>query len=138
MAEEAGADEAWPSIGQPLPGAEDPFIDPTKFVEYLLDPESERGRHKAEVFLRALDIERSDWEHLRDGIIAALPNHPVSACREPQREHEAYTWEVLVPIKGIGEKARRQLLVVTAWAMVDGRPHFVTGRVAPEKRQPQG
>src|SRR5688572_19145475 len=80
-------------------------------------------------------IEPDDWEYLRDRILDALPDHLVTGVREPDDEHGAYTWEVLVPIQGLGTRAERRLLVITAWEMVDGRPQLVTVRVAP--RNPQ-
>lgn len=93
------------------------------------------GRHKATVFRLALDIERDDWEYLRDSILEQLPQHPVTLVREPAHAHEAYTWEVLLPIQGVRARATRRLLVITAWEMVDGRPELVTIRVAPKHRQ---
>lgn len=124
-----------PLLGAPLAGAEDASIDPAKLRLYALDLEHPVGRHKATVFLRALGIGADDWEHLRDEILAGLPDHPVSAVRNPVTAHESCTYEVLVPITGLGEKAQRTLKVITAWEIRDGRPALVTVRVAPQNRQ---
>ncbi len=131
-------DEQQPRVGEPLPQASAAYIEPEKLVDYALDPQHPVGRHKAAVFRQALDIERDDWKHLRDRILDALPDHLVTGVREPDDEHGAYTWEVLVPIQGLGTRAERRLLVITAWEMVDGRPQLVTVRVAPRNRQQTG
>lgn len=128
-------DSEQPRIGQPLPNARDAHIESDKLADYVLDPEHPVGKHKAAVFRQALDIERDDWEYLRDTILEALPHHPATDVREPEPAHAASTWEVLVPIQGLGTRAERRLLVITAWEMTDGRPGLVTARVAPRKRQ---
>lgn len=79
MAEE-GADESpkEPSVGEPLPAAGDASIDRDKLLRYGLSVDHPVGRHKATVFRLALDIERDDWEYLRD-------NHRVGDGRRPTR-----------------------------------------------------
>ena len=129
------ADEEQPRVGEPLPRASDASIESEKLADYVLDPEHPVGKHKAAVFRQALDIERDDWEYLRDSILEALPHHPVTDVRDAEHAHAASTWEVLVPIQGLGTRAERRLLVITAWEMIDGRPELVTARVAPRKRQ---
>jgi hypothetical protein len=133
----SGDDDAMdrPSIGAPLPGADAARIDRAKLVGYALDPESPDGRHKAAVFRRALAIELGDWEYLRDRIVGELPRHPVTRVRAPRHERDAYTWEVLVPIRGLRERSERRLMVITAWQIVAGRPVLTTLRVAPQSRQ---
>lgn len=134
-----GDDSEQPRIGEPLPNARDAYIGSEKLADYVLDPEHPAGKHKATVFRQALDIERDDWEYLRDSILEALPHHPVTDVREPVHPPPAAsTWEVLVPIQGLGTRASRRLLVITAWEMIDGRPQLVTARVAPRNRQQIG
>ena len=41
------------------------------------------GKHKAAVFRQTLGIERDDSEHLRDSILEALPECPVTGIRKP-------------------------------------------------------
>lgn len=128
-------DQPLVGVGVPLPGARDASIDSAKLRLYALDREHPVGRHKATVFLRALGIGADDWEYLREEILAGLPNHPVTVIREPRTAHEGNTYEVLVPITGLGEKAQRTLKVITAWEIRDERPVLVTVRVAPQNRQ---
>lgn len=128
-------DEPQPQLGKPLPNAAHADIERDKLVRYALDPDSEPGRHKAHVFRVTLDIVREDADYLIDAIVAALPDHPVTAARPPRGAHGTYTWEVLVPISGLRRKAERCLNVITAWEMSGGRPRLVTLRVAPRRRQ---
>lgn len=123
-----------PRVGEPLPNAHAANVDPAKLVGYGLDPDHPVGKHKATVFARALGIEMDDWAYLRDRILEELPRHPVSGSR-PSRSREGHTWEVLVPMIGLGTRAGRSLRVITAWEILDGRPDLVTLRVAPESRQ---
>lgn len=124
-----------PQLGDPLPHAEEAYIDPAKLVQYALNLDHPVGKHKATVFQRALDIGLDDWEYLRDAILDELPHHPISASRPPEIEHEGFTWEVLVPISGLRQKEGRVLNVITAWEMIDRRPELATTRVAPKNRQ---
>jgi len=131
-------DTGGPRIGEPLPRAGEAYIDPEKLVAYALDDQHRAGKHKATVFRQALGIERDDSEYLRDSILAALSERPVTGVRKPDHAGESSTWEVLVPIQGLGNRAKRRLLIITAWQMVDGRPQLVTVRVAPRNRQQTG
>lgn len=135
LSEEIDETNDQPRIGEPLPRAELAYIDPDKLRRYALSRENPLGRHKAEVFWRALNIGADDWEYLRDAVLEALPHRPVSGVREPRHNEEAYTWEVLVPIEGLARKRGRLLQVVTAWEMVEGRPRLVTLRVAAARHQ---
>jgi hypothetical protein len=128
-------DEEEPAIGRALPRADEAVIDPAKLVDYALDPTHPRGRHKAVVFNLALGIQQRDWAYLRDRILEALPHHPVSGVRRPERPHQRTTWEVLVPVRGLNG---RVLLVVTAWWMVAGRPELESTRVVRKRHQPDG
>ena len=125
-----------PAVGDPLPNASMAIIEPNKLVDYALNPEDPVGRHKAIVFERALGIEQDDWEYLRDAILEELPRQSISGSRPPLRSGERHTWEVLVPIRGLGAQGERVLLVVTGWERVQEIPRLVTTRVAPKKRQP--
>jgi hypothetical protein len=121
-------------VGDPLPRADEAYIDREKLVHYALDSHSERGRHKAHVFRTALGIERDDADYLMKAILDALPAQPVTAVRDPRHAGESFTWEVLVPIRGLHAKAGRCLNVVTAWELQE-RPRLVTLRVASRRRQ---
>jgi hypothetical protein len=122
-----------PRLGAPLPRAKEAFIDPAKLTRYALDPASPRGRHKAAVFRRALAIDAGDWRYLRDQILAELPTSSVSSVRRPGRAEEVTTWGVILPVKGLNG---RELLVRTAWKLVNGRPVLTSAVVAKKRRQP--
>ncbi|HWT94920.1 MAG TPA: hypothetical protein VN238_18130 [Solirubrobacteraceae bacterium] len=127
--------EQEPRLGHPLPNARDAVIDAEKLRDYALDPDHPRGRHKAILFRRALGIEMDDLEYLRQAILAELPFWPVTDVRVPVSEEGQTTWEVFLPVRGLGRHARRTLKVLTAWAIVDGRPELKTTRVGRPKEQ---
>jgi len=58
-----------------LPGFEKAVIERSKLVDYALNPQQERGRHKARVFESALGFNLSNWEQLQQTILEALPYH---------------------------------------------------------------
>lgn len=121
-----------PRIGEPLPGADAAYIDPAKLIEYALDPNSERGHHKAIVFERALGVTARDWRYLRDAVLLALPDHVVSGVRPPTSQTQVTTWEVLIPFTGING---RSLPIVTGWRVSGERPELVTIRVRRKPRR---
>lgn len=124
-----------PRVGSVLPNAEDATIDPAKLRQYALDRDHPLGRHKAAVFERALGIGIDDWEYLSDALLERMPLHPVTGSRAPTAERDRRTWEVLVPVTGLGDQSGRVLRVITAWEMLAGKPNLVTVRVAPRSRQ---
>jgi Domain of unknown function (DUF6883) len=81
----------------PLPNCDRAVIEESKLVDYALNPQSERGRHKARVFESALGFNLSNWELLRRAILDALPHHDAKLTGESMfgRKHE-----VLLPIHG--------------------------------------
>ena len=58
-----------------LPNYHLAYIEVSKLVEYALNPENERGQHKARVIERALGFNLSNWEQLQHAILEALPHH---------------------------------------------------------------
>lgn len=81
----------------PLPNCQRAIVEDSKLVEYALNPESERGQHKARVFERALGFTSDNWRDLKQAILDALPQ----CAAEPQSETpfgKKYT--VLVPVTG--------------------------------------
>lgn len=64
-----------------LPRCREAVVPTAKLVDYALDPEHPRGRHKARVFSSALGISRSDWRYLQDQILDAVQGAPVRATR---------------------------------------------------------
>jgi hypothetical protein len=126
-----------PRLGEPLPHADRAFIDAAKLIRYSLDPENPHGRHKAAVFKAVLQIEKSDWEYLRDAILDVLGSHPVSSVRQADRPEKLPTFGVRLPVRG---KNGRWGVVITAWKIVDGRPELASARMAkrPARRPDDG
>ena len=65
-----------------LPNCEHAIIDESKLVRYALNPNSERGQHKARVFQSALGFNLSNWEQLMQVILDALPSHQAEFISE--------------------------------------------------------
>lgn len=124
-----------PRIGAPLPGADRAVIDEAKLRLYALNTDHPSGRHKAAVFDRALGIRAEHWEYLRDCLLSELPTAPVSGRRDSPAPSGVTTWEVLLPVKGIGRHSGRTLQVLTAWSMIGKSPVLVSLRVAAQRRQ---
>ena len=49
-----------------------------KLVSYVLNPEHEKGRHKARVFRSALGFGTENWEDLRDQILNGVLSAEIS------------------------------------------------------------
>ena len=83
------------------------------------------GRHKAIVFESALGFEQSDWQMLRDSIIAELPYHEAI---EGKTDQYCTRYNVTMPITGPNG---RTVDVMTAWKIEAGEdyPSFVTAIV---------
>lgn len=58
-----------------LPEYDRAIIEESKLIEYALNPENERGQHKARVIESALGFNLSNWEQLQQAILEALPHH---------------------------------------------------------------
>ena len=111
-----------------LPNYERAVIEESKLVRYALNPQSERGQHKARVFQSALGFNLSNWTDLRRAILDALPMHPATLINETAFGRK---YEVLLSIMGPnGQMAN----VTTIWQydrLPDGetyhdRPRLVT------------
>jgi hypothetical protein len=123
-----------PQIGEPLPGAAEAVIPRAKLVDYALDPDHPRGRHKAVVFKTALGIGRLEWRQLHDQILGRLPHEPVSSWRRAHGPRPA-SWRVVIPITGPNGRTVR---VVTAWKLVEGTPHLTSLFVSRTRGQARG
>jgi hypothetical protein len=53
-----------------------------KWVSYALNLQSDRGQHKARVFESALGFNLTNWEGLKQAILAALPHQPATLMSE--------------------------------------------------------
>jgi hypothetical protein len=93
----------------PLPNCVGAIIEDSKLVDYALSPESERGRHKAHVFERALGFTRANWQDLKRAILDALPR--CDAAPQPDTPFgKKYT--VVVPVTGPNGRSAD---VLTVW-----------------------
>jgi hypothetical protein len=54
-----------------LPNGERAIVPLDKLVDYCLNPDHPRGRHKARVFAATLGITAADAQHLRTALLAA-------------------------------------------------------------------
>jgi hypothetical protein len=107
-----------------LRNADRAVIDPRKLLDYVLDPDSPQGRHKARVFKRALGYDRSNHLDLlasiRDGILA-------QEARLVGTTTHGELWQVDLPIAGPGGTAS----VRTGWIYEEGSdvPRLTTAYV---------
>lgn len=80
-----------------LKNADVAVIEPRKLVQYCLDPNSRKGRHKARVFKSALGYDQSNYLDLiraiRDGI-------RVHEARFVERTAHGELWQVDMPVAG--------------------------------------
>ena len=108
-----------------IPNYQRAVIPRAKVEGYVLDLSHPRGRNKAIVFKSALGFEQSDWETLRDSIIAELPYHEAIAGKTDQ-----YCKRYNVTLRITGPNGRT-LDVTTAWKIETGEdyPSFVTAKV---------
>lgn len=93
----------------PLPNCERALIEESKLVEYALNPQNERGRHKARVFESALGFNRSNWEQLKQAILDVLPHHEATLRSETAFGKK---YEALLLITGPNG---RTVSVLTVW-----------------------
>jgi hypothetical protein len=110
-----------------LPRADRAVVDREKLEGYLLNPQHEVGRHKARVFTSALGIRQRDWHYLRDRLLAAVVDAPVSGVRETSW---GSLYEVVLAVEGLNGQTRR---LMTVWSVEgDEPPRLVTAFVADE------
>lgn len=99
-----------------LPRAHEAVISTVKLVDYALDPEHPRGRHKARVFASALGIERNDWRYLHRQILEGVVEAPVRATRITPF---GVLYDVIVLVDGLNGATHS---VATIWIIEPDRP----------------
>ncbi len=115
---------------QAIQNADKATIREDKLTKYALDPESERGAHKAKVFKAVLGYDLTNYapllDQLRSGVLAN-PGTPGLLDEYGQR----YT--VLIPVEGPKGKA----LVTTGWIFKAGAsiPDFATAYIDTRKNK---
>jgi hypothetical protein len=93
----------------PLPNSAQAVIEDSTFVNYALNPQSDRGQHKAPVFESALGFNLTNWERLKRAILDVLPHRPATLTSETTFGSK---YEVVVPITGANG---RTVDVITIW-----------------------
>jgi hypothetical protein len=109
-----------------LPNADQATIPPEKLRDYLLCPDHAEGAHKARVFSAALGIDRSDWEYLREQILARLVSSEIGEVRMGGAFGVRYGVPML--IEGLNGETHE---IITAWIVdrEDDPPRFITAYV---------
>lgn len=106
-----------------LPGAEHVVIEPDKFEKYLFNPENERGYAKGVAFARRLGYDISNWEKLRDEIIARAPLYPASQKGDAGHGMKYEQRMILYGMKGTPAN------VVVSWIDEGGRPRMTSAYI---------
>jgi hypothetical protein len=97
-----------------LSRAEDAYNVRGKLADYSLRLDHPRGGEKALGFAQVLAITSSDLEYLADALLSGVRTIPVSAIRiDAQWVH----YQVVVPIRGLADRADRVANVLTAWEL---------------------
>lgn len=99
-----------------LPRGREAIIPTAKLVEYALDQEHPRGRHKARVFASALGIEQGDWRYLQAQVLEAVVDAPIRGTRITPF---GVTYDVVVPVDGLNGATHP---VATIWLVESDRP----------------
>jgi uncharacterized protein DUF6883 len=88
-----------------------------KLCEYVLSPDNSAG--KAELFRRALQIEKYDWRFLAAQLVAGLASaQPHRVRDEPFRERQHLQYDVTVPVVGRNGETKP---VKAVWKIVDDK-----------------
>jgi hypothetical protein len=118
-----------PTIGEPLPRAEEAYGIEAKVVAYCLNLDHEVGGPEAQGFLRILGIGLTDADHLvtelRDGVRITR----ISDVRD--NTPFGILCEVRVPVRGLRERSDRIVAVTTSWELrdADDHPRLVTAYI---------
>ena len=92
-----------------LPNHKRAIIEDSKLIHYALNPQNERGRHKARVFESTLGFNLSNWTQLKEAILDALPHHEATSTGETVFGKK---FEVVLSITGLNG---RTVDVMTVW-----------------------
>ncbi len=104
----------WPAeVGKLLPGAEDAYGIHEKLAGYSLKLGHPGRGKKAEGFARVLAVTADDVEYLAEALLGGIRTTPVSRVR-PAGEYGSHC-EVIVPVRGLRDRADRVANVLTAW-----------------------
>lgn len=117
---------------QALPGYDRAEIRREKLEGYALNPEHDKGRHKALVFKSVLGFDQPDWELLKERILGLLPYYEAVLQSEGQWGRR---YKVILPITGPNG---RTASVETAWIIRPETdfPSLITALVAKKRGEP--
>ena len=121
---------AWPpKIGEPLPRGEDAYNVHEKLRDYSLNLAHDVGGHKAAGFLQVLGISSEDVEYLAATLHDGARELPVTAVRD--NAPFGLKCNVIVPVRGRGERADRIANVLTSWELrhEDDSPRLITAYI---------
>ncbi|MDT5122902.1 MAG: hypothetical protein QOC96_2384 [Acidobacteriota bacterium] len=96
-----------------LPNAERAIVDVAKLRDYSLNPQHHVGKHKARVFLSALDVTLDDAEWLRQTVLEAVRDAEAHLAA-PSPFGIKYVVDILVA------RGERSATVRTAWIVEHG------------------
>jgi hypothetical protein len=109
-----------------MPRAADAVVEPRKLTHYVLNPEDERGGHKARLFKELLAIEASDWRYLAEQLKNGLADAP--ALTRVRSDPYGVHYHVIVPVVGRNGVVKP---VLAAWEVRPAQPpRLVTAYVA--------
>jgi hypothetical protein len=110
-----------------LPNYTIAIIEESKLVEYALNPENERGQHKARVFESALGFNLQNWKQLQNAILVGLENHEATLMSETPF---GIKFRVVMTILGPNKRKANLLTVWQYDRQSDGetsdRPRLIT------------
>ena len=121
---------SWPpKIGEPLPRAEEAYGIHEKLAGYSLKLGHPGRGKKAEGFARVLAITADDLEYLAEELLEGARTIPMTEIRD--RGEQGVLCEVVVPVRGVADRAHRVANVLTSWEIRrDGdRPRLVTAYI---------
>lgn len=109
----ATIDQWPPKIGELLPSVDDAYGVHEKLGDYSLKVSHASGGPKAEGFARVLAVRSDDLDYLAGELIAGGRTEPISEVRD--RGGHGVLCEVVVPVRGLCDRADRVARVPTSW-----------------------
>lgn len=103
---------SWPPrVGEALPNADGAYGVHDKLARYSL--KAGHPKRKADAFVRALAVTSDDLDYVAQALLDGVGMTPVSGVR-PAGPY-GFHCEVIVPVRGLRDRAERVANVLTAW-----------------------
>ena len=99
-------------------------MDEKKFTGYLLNPEHEKGKHKALVFDKVLGFNLSNYKQLMQAIKVGIAEYPIT-----RTEATSYGIQYGVDIPIRGTAGRAAVVITGRIEVIDGKLRFITAYV---------